>query len=119
MFYTPVDELSFDVPSTTIGRKFSMMTAANSDDDSDSFDCQQWCPKCVAFYRNCQSTAKKYDFNLIGKVFGSLAFKCNKADGHFTKISYSRRITNSSPLICIHCHKQERERVKSSLLQEE
>lgn len=115
VFYKPVDELSFEVPSRT--RKFSLQTAANSDDDSD--DSQQWCPKCVAFYRNCQSTAQQYGFVLQGKLFGSLAFSCSKADSHLSKISYSRRITNSSPLVCIQCHKQERERVKSALKDEE
>lgn len=48
-------------------RMFSMSTAAsssnNSDEDSDDSD-KTWCPKCVAFYRNCQTTAKFHGFTL-------------------------------------------------------
>jgi hypothetical protein len=53
VFYKATCEMD---STTKLDRKFSMSTAAsssnNSDEDSDDSD-KTWCPKCVAFYRNC------------------------------------------------------------------
>ena len=115
VFYKPTCELFM-----SSARKFSFATAASSshnsdNDDSDDSD-KTWCPKCVAFFRNCQKTAKHHGFTLQGKLFGSLAFRCAKS-GHLIKISYSRRLTGS--LNCTLCQKQDRERIKAQLREEE
>jgi len=55
---------------------------------------------------------------LQGSLYGHLAFKCQKS-GHLMKISYSRRLTNGQPLICISCQKQDRETLKNQLKEEE
>lgn len=78
-----------------------MIGGLNKQDDDGSLI---WCNKCVAFYNNCKSTAKSFNFELQGKVFGSLQFKC-KRNGHLTKISYNRRLTQDEPINCIGCQK--------------
>jgi hypothetical protein len=105
----------------TLGRKQSIQTSASGSfshlsDQDESFD-DIWCPKCVAFYRQCQAIAKQHKHLMLGELYGKIQFKCPQL-GHLIKISYSRRL-NNQPLQCAQCHKLERERQKLAQRQQE
>jgi hypothetical protein len=78
---------------------------------------EDWCPKCVIFFRTCQSTAKQHGFQLDGSCFGDLSFKCQF--NHLSKISYSRRLTNYQPLHCMQCLKIRRDKARQQIKEEE
>lgn len=116
-FYKFVSELlsSFNHYPHLFGiqRKGSSSTMASSSDEEDDFS-KIWCPKCVAFYRNCQSTARSYNFSLVGKIYSSKLYFCCPRSKHLTKISYSRRLNTNIALSCANCLKQEREVLKTN-----
>lgn len=92
-------------------RKCSSSTMASSSDEEDDLN-RVWCPKCVAFYRNCQSTAKSFNFSLVGKIYSSKLYFCCPRSKHLTKISYSRRLNTNIALSCATCLKQDRDELK-------
>ena len=107
-FYKYVDELEqcYRHYSHLFGitRKCSSTTMASSSDEEEDMS-KVWCPKCVAFFRNCQSTARQYNFTLIGKLYSNKLYFCCPKRKHQTKISYSRRVNSNMPLICLSCLK--------------
>lgn len=96
VFYKP--KCDFDpIPP----RRFSMSTAASDSSADDDDQQNNWCPKCVVFYKSCAKTAGLNGLSIVGKCYGKLAFKCH-SNGHLTKISYSRRLSDQ-PFNCHHC----------------
>jgi hypothetical protein len=121
-FYKYVDELKqfYQHHSHLFGlqRKCSNSTMASSSDEEEDVN-RIWCPKCVSFFRSCQSTAKQYNFSLIGKLYSSKLYFCCPRKKHNTKISYSRRVNSNVPLTCMTCQKQDREAFKAQQRLEE